>query len=300
MGDRVRNAYAGVYSDTIKRQVKCMTCKKIRMQSAYSKRQLDALRNAIVVKGGRALTGPGHAKCRECVGGQTVELRCIICDQTKSLEEFAKNQRHDRDWARCLTCVQNHTETEPVLEEYKLLAESEMSTAQGTTAALSQASDGYTYSTSAYEEDDEDEGDEDDYSVGGGVWVEPERQEENTASKSKEREYIGYDRQGIPHRLVSSHAVAPESAHSSWASWGITANTTLANSPQGGSFESPRPNEPPLSPQKKNSKFAKVPVYGQKMRIERSVPLTIRDLEPSGHNIPHEVDEDNDGVEDYL
>lgn len=76
-----------------------MTCKKIRMQSAYSKRQLDVLRNAIVVQGGRALTGPGLAKCRECVGGQTVELRCVICDETKGLEEFAKNQRHDRDHA---------------------------------------------------------------------------------------------------------------------------------------------------------------------------------------------------------
>jgi hypothetical protein len=76
-----------------------MTCRKMRLQSAYSKRQLDALRNAIVVQGGRALTGPGHAKCRECVGGQTVELRCIVCDEAKSSEEFARNQRHDRDFA---------------------------------------------------------------------------------------------------------------------------------------------------------------------------------------------------------
>ncbi|KAF5867030.1 hypothetical protein ETB97_006876 [Aspergillus alliaceus] len=113
MGDRVRNAYAGVYSDTIKRQLEKVVIPerfdnssstwsmstKLTTVPLKSQIQLDALRNAIVVKGGRALTGPGHAKCRECVGGQTVELRCIICDQTKSLEEFAKNQRHDRDWA---------------------------------------------------------------------------------------------------------------------------------------------------------------------------------------------------------
>ncbi|KAB8278645.1 Stc1 domain-containing protein [Aspergillus minisclerotigenes] len=290
MGDRVKNAYAGGYSDAIKRQlervvipdrVKCMTCKKIRMQSAYSKRQLDVLRNAIVVQGGRALTGPGLAKCRECVGGQTVELRCVICDETKGLEEFAKNQRHDRDHARCLGCVQNHTETEPVFEEQKLLAESEMSTAQDTTTS-SQADDGYAYSTT-YGEDEEDD---DDYSIGGGVWVEPECPQGNPPTKSKEREYTGYDQQGIPHRL-STPTTTPKSVHSGWASWGIEASSVQANTPRAG--------KPSPSAQKKTSNFAKIP----KMRVERSDLRTTRTPAPAREHLAYEKGDHVD-IEDFL
>lgn len=69
------------------------------MQSAFSKRQLDALRNAIVLKGATALNGPGYAKCRTCVGNQTVELTCMSCDKVKGLDEFAKSQRHNPDTA---------------------------------------------------------------------------------------------------------------------------------------------------------------------------------------------------------
>ncbi|OGM44867.1 hypothetical protein ABOM_006086 [Aspergillus bombycis] len=290
MGDKVRNAYAGGYSDAIKRQlervvipdrVKCMTCNKMRMQSAYSKRQLDALRNAIVVKGGRALTGRGHAKCRECVGGQTVELRCVICDETKGLEEFAKNQRHDRDHARCLACVQNHTETEPVLEEQKLLAESDMSTAQDTTTS-SQADDGYAYSTGYGEEEEDD----DDYSVGGGVWVEPECPQGNPPTKSKEREYIGYYQQGMSHRL-SMPTAAPRSVHSGWASWGIEASSAQVNTFRAG--------KPSASAQKKTSNFAKIP----KMRVERSEPWTSRTPAPTRENVAYEKGEHAD-IEDFL
>ncbi|KAB8076646.1 Stc1 domain-containing protein [Aspergillus leporis] len=299
MGDRVRNAYAGGYSEVIKRQlervviperVKCMTCRKMRLQSAYSKRQLDALRNAIVVQGGRALTGPGHAKCRECVGGQTVELRCIVCDEAKSLEEFARNQRHDRDFARCLTCVQHHTETDPVLDEQKLLAESEMSTSQDTTTTPSQIDDGYTHSASSYGDDDDD--DDDDYSIGGGVWIEPECQQEGPASKGKEREYTGYDQQGTPHRLVSSHARGPESVHSGWGVLGITANSSQANR-----ASNPRSSRPSPAFPKKNSNFAKIP----RLRFERSDVPVVRTLEPTGHTVPYDGEGHyDDGIEDYL
>ncbi|KAE8414851.1 Stc1 domain-containing protein [Aspergillus pseudocaelatus] len=279
MGEKVRNAYAGGYSDTIKRQVKCMTCKKMRMQSAYSKRQLDVLRNAIVVQGGRALTGPGLAKCRECVGGQTVELRCAMCDETKGLEEFAKNQRHDRDRARCLACVQNHTETEPVLEEQKLLAESEMSTAQDT---ITSADDGYAYST-AYGEDEEDD---DDYSIGGGVWVEPECPQGNPPTKSKEHEYTGYDQHGMPH-LLNTPAATPNSVHSGWTSWEIEASSAQANTLRAG--------KPSPSVQKKNSNFAKIP----RMRVERSDLRTSRTPAPTRENLAYEKGDHVD-IEDFL
>lgn len=71
------------------------------MQTAFSKRQLDVLRHAIVVNGNKALNlnGPGYAKCRTCAGTQNAEMTCIICDKTKSLDDFAKNQRHNPDTA---------------------------------------------------------------------------------------------------------------------------------------------------------------------------------------------------------
>lgn len=68
------------------------------MQNAFSKRQLEELRNAMLY-GATSMGGPGYAKCRNCVGGQTVELTCCICDKTKGLEHFSKNQRHDPDSA---------------------------------------------------------------------------------------------------------------------------------------------------------------------------------------------------------
>ena len=54
----------------------------------------------MVVQGqSNAVTGAGHATCRECAGNPIVELRCVVCDKVKGLDEFAKNQRHDRDVA---------------------------------------------------------------------------------------------------------------------------------------------------------------------------------------------------------
>lgn len=78
-------------------RVKCRVCKKIRQQSAFSNRQLQEVRKRLAVAGGNGISGPGVAACRDCVGGQTVELTCIICDRTKSLESFSKVQRQNPD-----------------------------------------------------------------------------------------------------------------------------------------------------------------------------------------------------------
>lgn len=69
------------------------------MQAMFSKRQLEYLRHGIVTQGIRAINGPGIAKCRVCVGGQTVELKCCICDRIKGLDAFAKAQRQFHDTA---------------------------------------------------------------------------------------------------------------------------------------------------------------------------------------------------------
>ena len=67
------------------------------MQSSYSKRQLEEVRYGILQ--GYDPDEPGIAKCRDCVGGQTVELTCCICDKTKGLDHFSKNQRRDANEA---------------------------------------------------------------------------------------------------------------------------------------------------------------------------------------------------------
>lgn len=112
------------------------------MQSAFSKRQIDIFRNVMVTRDGNPTSGPGLAKCRHCVGSQSVELTCTVCDRTKGLEDFAKSQRANRDNAvcdmsrsfrrpfyrltwlkRCLACVQRLGLVDPVIEGRKLLME---------------------------------------------------------------------------------------------------------------------------------------------------------------------------------
>ncbi|KAL1880952.1 hypothetical protein Plec18167_003491 [Paecilomyces lecythidis] len=295
----LRSVYAGGYNEGIKKQleninlpdkVKCETCKKIRMQSAFSKRQLDILRNAMVQLGATALSGPGYAKCRTCVGGQTVEMTCSSCDKVKGLDEFAKAQRHNPDTARCLNCVQNHLEAEPVLEETRLRKENDIESTTGT----SQYDEGTTrksfkdfgfddtesifnYAPSvAFTEDDE-------ASIGGGVWVEPERQDDRSNTNNG-RPFTAYDSKGVPHRRMGSQSQAnqpgmPRGNH------GDIATTESAD------FRAPRPR-----PQKKSRGFAKI----SGPRFKPGEAPTLRIPESNSKMIPESDDEEDLDPQDYL
>jgi hypothetical protein len=112
-----------------------MDCKKVRPNQAFSNKQLQDLRHYLYTYGERSLTEPGVVRCRTCIGGQTSELTCYICDQTKGLDEFAKAQRRTPDEAvrldfsflreikltflhkRCLSCVEKVLNTEPGVED---------------------------------------------------------------------------------------------------------------------------------------------------------------------------------------
>ncbi|KAF9892131.1 hypothetical protein FE257_002537 [Aspergillus nanangensis] len=146
MPPKIRSAYGGGYSESIKQRlekivipekVKCVACKVIQTQSAFSKRQLDDLRHAIYTDNINPTT-TGMVKCRNCVGNQILEMRCSVCDEVKGLDEFARNQRHNKDVARCLVCVQAHRDADPLGEEQKLLLDCEYSTLNSTTVTLSQ------------------------------------------------------------------------------------------------------------------------------------------------------------------
>ncbi|OJJ59016.1 hypothetical protein ASPSYDRAFT_89737 [Aspergillus sydowii CBS 593.65] len=188
------SAFAGGYSEAIKRQlegvtlpekIKCKICKKYRNAHAYSKRQLDIFRHARVVEGQRA-NNVGYASCRNCTGGQVMELRCCVCDQIKGLDDFAINQRKEHELARCLDCVQGHKEADPVVDENKLLTDDGLSTTQGT-MTMSYIDSSITGSTrqltasGTLGDGSSLAGVNENIPSGGGVWVEPERHDTHSS-----------------------------------------------------------------------------------------------------------------------
>ncbi|GIJ88968.1 hypothetical protein Asppvi_007896 [Aspergillus pseudoviridinutans] len=284
MSPTFRSAYAGGYSDEIKKRIKCGTCNKIRSSSNYSNRQLEALRHAILSHGANVALTKNNAKCRICSGNQTVELKCCICDKIKSLDEFAKAQRQDRDAARCMNCVQSHTDAEPVLEEPKLLTESELSTAPDTyttgqveSRSLIASSQRLTLKAAPIAQHVGRSGEQED--IGGMSLIEGHHGKENSARGG--RPFTAFDPNGVAHRRSGSPSGTPGSVHGGWASWGVDVNATVTK------------------PVKKagNPKFAKVP--GK--RFERHEAPTMRVPESIGATVPSDDEAGNEeGLEDYL
>ncbi|KAI9371271.1 Stc1 domain-containing protein [Aspergillus egyptiacus] len=271
------SAYAGGYSDSIRRQlesvnlpdkVRCKVCRKWRMQNAYSKRQLEILRNAIVVQGQRALNG-GHATCRTCTGGQTMELKCCQCETVKGLDEFAINQRKEHENARCLVCVQGHADAEPVLDENKLLTEGTISATQRTvtasqfgTGSFAESSRHLTLSDAPGYSRGSSYQDVDDNASDGGVFIEPERH--NASAYNSRGQATGDAR----------------SVHSGWASWGVQGSNVPSSVRSDG----------------ENRKFAKIKAW----RPETDEKPPVR-LPETRRCIGESDDEDDDGgITDYL
>ncbi|GAB1213481.1 hypothetical protein ATERTT37_002631 [Aspergillus terreus] len=191
---KVRSAYAGGYSADIKKRVKCILCKKIKMQTAFSNKQLEDLRHAIFTERINA-TLTGAVRCRECTGSQRFELRCSICDVVKGLDQFAKAQRHNGDFA-------NHVEADPVVDEQKLLADTEHTSLHASTVAASLI-DAPSYAESVHGSDD------------GGVSLNRDG-------------WIEQDTTNASSRHLTPFA---SSVHSGWASLGIGSENTRRPSP---------------------------------------------------------------------
>ncbi|PWY89550.1 hypothetical protein BO94DRAFT_40471 [Aspergillus sclerotioniger CBS 115572] len=303
LGPGFPNAYSGGYSESIKRQIdrvilpdkiKCGTCKKFRFINAYSNRQLEALRHAVVVKGARASTS-GYARCLTCTGGSLAELKCSACDRVKPVDDFAKNQRQARDSARCLNCVQKHSETEPLVDEHKMITDGDSTTASAATSQIGgssvvgstrriQGSESH-YDGSIYGNDDDD----DDQSIAGGVFLEKENTDENSSRHGKEREFIGYDPQGNPHRM-SIRIEAPDPAdlaedaasiHSGWTAWGVKKTD---------------PSDVARAIRKKEPKFAKIRGY----RFEKGEGPSMSVPEPTGQTIPSDDEDEDNDLDSFL
>ncbi|KAH1498816.1 hypothetical protein LV164_005141 [Aspergillus fumigatus] len=301
-----RSAYAGGYSDEIKKRIKCGTCSKIRSSSNYSNRQLEALRHAILSHGVNVALTKNNAKCRICSGNQTVELKCCICDKIKSLDEFARAQRQNRDAARCMNCVQSHTDAEPVLEEPKLLTESELSTAPDTYTAVSHADPSSKCFTNAYilvltqfqghidslsliastqrltvkaaptAQHIDSSGAQD---MDGVSLIEDHNGKANSVRGGQP--FTAFNSKGVVHRRSGSPPGTARSVHGGWATWGVDVNSTVTKPiKKGGS-----------------SKFAKVP----SKRFEKHEAPTMRVPEPIGATVPSDDEASDDaGLEDYL
>lgn len=287
-----RSAYAGGYSDEIKKRlqsinipekIKCGTCSKIRSSSNYSNRQLEALRHAILSHGVNVALTKNNAKCRICSGNQTVELKCCICDKIKSLDEFARAQRQNRDAARCMNCVQSHTDAEPVLEEPKLLTESELSTAPDTYTAgqidslsLIASTQRLTVKAAPTAQHIDSSGAQD---MDGVSLIEDHNGKANSVRGGQP--FTAFNSKGVVHRRSGSPPGTARSVHGGWATWGVDVNSTVTKPiKKGGS-----------------SKFAKVP----SKRFEKHEAPTMRVPEPIGATVPSDDEAiDDAGLEDYL
>ncbi|OJD24321.1 hypothetical protein ACJ73_04317 [Blastomyces percursus] len=238
-------------------KIKCKVCKKIRGQSAFSKRQLEELRKGMLKTGCTGITGQNYAGCMTCISGQVFELTCNVCDKTMALEYFSKNQRHDPDNARCKNCVQEHLEKVPVSEDLSGTIE------DGTGYALSTifiqgrrgdfsipSSDGHSIAQNQYlqegsvtqtsnpENSNGFDSDEDALSVAGGtgdggVWLERlwRRPLTETSYEGAGTRFTAFDPQGNPHiRFASAPSVAP-TVHSELEGCSVVTESRASSNP---------------------------------------------------------------------
>ncbi|KAL5336456.1 hypothetical protein BJX70DRAFT_372808 [Aspergillus crustosus] len=164
-----------------------------------------------------------------CTGGQLTELKCCICEQVKGLSEFAINQRKEHEHARCLNCVQGHKDSEPILDENKLLTGSETSTTKGSItsshvgSSLAESTRRLTLSETPGNGSSSVNNASENVPHGGGIWVEPARHE---APSSKGG--LGVSSYN-PYSDATVAAGGAKSINSGWQTYGITSSRKTAS-----------------------------------------------------------------------
>ncbi|RJE18488.1 hypothetical protein PHISCL_09174 [Aspergillus sclerotialis] len=278
--------YKGGYKDGMRRQfnnvalpekIKCVVCKKVRMHSAFSQRQIDILRDAIWCQGERALSGPGYARCRNCTTTSICELRCTVCGKIKGTQFFSKAQRTDRDHARCIACVQRQLDADPPGSEK--LIENERRNEVSASAKQSEAGDAPAAgsksraSKRAFDPD-----------------YDPQFKNEIDEMPIKSSSFRrGDDKQGDDDDAASSKSKALTTYTGPSARTAPTESFRTANSDTADTKSEPsidmEYSTPRRPPPKKESKFAKVKAYVP----ERSL------VNPPASESESEADESDDG-----
>nr|KMM70616.1 hypothetical protein CPAG_06927 [Coccidioides posadasii RMSCC 3488] len=303
-------------------KIKCKICKKIRGANAFSKRQLEELRKAILKNGATGLNGPGYAGCRSCISHQTVELTCCVCDKTKPLEYFSKNQRKDPDNARCTNCVQGYLDIEPVMEDSKLLTDDESATDTNTYASHSEAYTANSSSALSVTDDDnllcdesydvmsdhtaklsyhalsqlsiKGKGKEENTSLGGGVWLEQGKRfpEEGAAVKPRQGiPFTAYDPQGNAHLRITAppSQTGSSTADSSQDTWRHSQSVQVRQAS----------HSPAMVVPKRNSNFVKI--LGGRVPKEQAPNMYLP--EPTGRTVGSDgssSDDDDDDIQDWI
>ncbi|EDP54818.1 conserved hypothetical protein [Aspergillus fumigatus A1163] len=211
-----------------------------------------------------------------------------------------------------MNCVQSHTDAEPVLEEPKLLTESELSTAPDTYTAVSHADPSSKCFTNAYilvltqfqgqidslsliastqrltvkaaptAQHIDSSGAQD---MDGVSLIEDHNGKANSVRGGQP--FTAFNSKGVVHRRSGSPPGTARSVHGGWATWGVDVNSTVTKPiKKGGS-----------------SKFAKVPFaeFKKSKRFEKHEAPTMRVPEPIGATVPSDDEAiDDAGLEDYL
>ncbi|KAF2463482.1 uncharacterized protein BDR25DRAFT_319993 [Lindgomyces ingoldianus] len=99
---------------SLRSMVKCSRCNKWKNHANFSNKQLLDAKYAIKVNGRNATY---RIKCRGCTGQQVMEIECMMCHETKGLEEYAKVQRAKPDCAKCMACVEKQLELDAVEDD---------------------------------------------------------------------------------------------------------------------------------------------------------------------------------------
>ncbi|PGH08516.1 hypothetical protein AJ80_07836 [Polytolypa hystricis UAMH7299] len=296
-------------------KVKCRICKKIRAQTAFSQRQLEELRKAMLSIGTTGIDGPGYASCLQCVGHQNFELNCCMCLKTKAVGDFSKSQRKDPDNARCYNCMQDQLETDPISHEVDQILADETTYATSNTrshgAEITLDSMGRlslninnnrrgesTTSTNQAPTDIKEVRSSSNngkkivnqIAPGGGVFLGQENKSPGNSSTGSSRRFMvdaipftAYDAQGRPHARAATPPSVASTVHGGWADFGITRSnrqTPLADKPT-------RPNDG----------FAKT----KGPRVHKDEMPSMRIPEPAGQTIESDDDDDSDGgFEKYV
>ena len=95
--DNARSLAAGV---AIGEKTKCKYCKKVKRINQFSNKQQLDLKKMILAKGNKGNEGHqsnGWISCKSCTSGQNTEMFCVVCEETKALDQFAKTHRRTRD-----------------------------------------------------------------------------------------------------------------------------------------------------------------------------------------------------------
>ncbi|KAI1980493.1 hypothetical protein LOZ39_000109 [Ophidiomyces ophidiicola] len=292
-------------------KVKCKVCKKIRPQQAFSKRQLEEFRKVIAKHGAGVLSA--HAACRSCTGQQVVELTCYVCDKTKTLEYFSKNQRRDPDSARCTNCVQGHLDSEPIMEDTKLLLDDDNviealadmgdALAANSFRALTVGTDGNTpaaskygvtsdrtamlsYKTSAKGKGRDDGQDENEGLLDGGVWL-----EQGPVIDSRLRPGLPFptiDANGKAHFCtISTPSEGATAAPSGWDLWKNSGEP---------STRTRTPSQAQDVYSDKNAKFAKVNGF----RLPKELAPSLCLPEPTGRTVESDSEDSEEDVENWI